>query len=495
MLELRLDLRPWLAGALLALLAAQVACTPGQSRQAASAGPAIAWHACAPKGWQCGRLAVPLDYADPKGPKIELALNRLPASNRQHRVGSLLVNPGGPGASGIQFAKDNVDLFSALTPYFDLIGFDPRGIGASTAIKCLSDSQLDAFNSADAVPDDPGEMQALIDQASTMAQGCEQESGSLLGHVDTVSAARDLDQIRQALGETKLTYFGFSYGTYLGDTYAHLFPQRVRALVLDSVLDPSLDETALTEVQAVGFERDLDDYLQSCAGASKSACPFQTPDPRTELMDFLERLDRAPLAVGGRQLNNALAMTGVAYTLYDSPASWPALSLALARAFNGDGGLLMQFADAYLERDSGGHYSNSIEANYAVNCLDHPAPSALSYFTQRAADLERMAPLMGPYVAYGDLPCAYWPVRPTGSPGPLTAAGAPPIVLVGNTGDPATPYQWAQAVHSQLAGSILITRTGDGHGGYDASSCVQRLVNAYLIDLTVPADGQTCPSD
>lgn len=437
---------------------------------------------------------MPLDYADPKGPRIEIALNRLPAKDQAHRVGAMLVNPGGPGASGIEFASQNVDLFSALTPYFDLVGFDPRGVGSSTAIKCMTDAELDTFNAADPVPDDAGEMQTLVDESKAMAAGCAQRSGRLLAHVDTVSAARDLDLIRQALGERKLTYFGFSYGTYLGATYAHLYPTHVRALVLDSVLDPNLDETALTEIQAAGFERDLDDYLASCS-KSASACPFTTGDPRAELTAFLERMDKTPLAVGGRQLDSALAMTGIAYTLYDSPASWPALSLALARALNGDGGLLMQFADAYLERDAGGHYSNSIEANYAINCLDHPVPSSPSYFSDRAAALARTAPLFGPFVAYGDLPCAYWAVPPTGTPGPITAPGAPPIVLVGNTGDPATPYQWAQAVHSELAGSILITRTGDGHGGYDASSCVQRLVNAYLIGLTVPADGQTCPSD
>lgn len=482
---------------LVALLSLPLACTrPAQRRASASppTGPHIAWHACTPKGWQCGTLAVPLDYSQPDGPKIEIALNRLPASDRSHRIGSLLVNPGGPGASGVQFARDNVDLYAALTPNFDLVGFDPRGIGSSTAVKCLSDSQMDAFNAADPVPDDPGERQTLIDEAKALAAGCASGSGSLLAHVDTVSAARDMDLIRQALGESKLTYFGFSYGTYLGDTYAHLFPTHVRALVLDSVVDPNLDETQLIEVQAAGFERDLDDYLASCV-SKPSSCPFQTSDPTTELTAFLERVDRSPIAVGDRQLNSSLAMTGIAFTLYDSPSSWPILSLALSHAFAGDGAALLDLADQYLGRDSNGHYDNEIEANYAVNCLDHPVSTSLGYFDQLAAELPKLAPIFGPFTAYSDLPCAYWPAPATGSPQPLDAPGAPPIVLVGNTNDPATPYIWAQAVHRQLSGSILITRTGDGHGGYPASSCVQRLVNAYLLNLVVPADGQTCPSD
>ena len=437
---------------------------------------------------------MPLDYSQPEGSTIEIALNRLPASDPAHRVGSLLVNPGGPGASGVQFARDNIDLFSALSPYFDIVGFDPRGIGASTAIRCLSDSQFDTFNDADPVPDEPGERQVLIDEAKAMANGCAQLSGKLLAHVDTVSAARDMDVIRRALGETKLSYFGFSYGTYLGDTYAHLFPQHVRALVLDSVLDPSIDEATLVEVQAVGFEHDLDDYLASCV-SQPAGCPFQTANPTAELTSFIERVDRAPIAVGNRQLNSSLALTGIFFTLYQSPSSWPLLSQALGRAFAGDGGPLLEFADEYLDRDASGHYSNELQANYAVNCLDHPAPTDLAYFDQRDQVLAKMAPILGPFVAYGDLPCAYWAVPPTGTPGPLEAPGAPPIVLVGNTGDPSTPYVWAQAVHRQLHGSILITRTGDGHGGYPVSSCVQRLVNAYLINLVVPADNQTCPSD
>jgi pimeloyl-ACP methyl ester carboxylesterase len=458
------------------------------------AAPTIHWSSCSPAGWECGTVTVPLDYSNPTGPKVQIAVNRHRATDASRRIGSLLVNPGGPGISGTDFAVNNYSSWSGLTPYFDLVGFDPRGVGKSEPIKCLSDSQLDAFNSADAWPDDPGELQTLVDEAKTLASGCQAKNGALLPHVDTVTAARDLDQIRAALGDPKITYFGYSYGTFLGLTYAHLFPTHIRALVLDSVLDPSIDETTLTVVQAEGFEKDLDDYLAGCE-TSQPACPFRGGDQKAQLLALLERLDKNPLPVGSRSLNSTLALTGILYTMYFNPSeSWPYLSQALDREQQGDGSLLLAFADAYLERDNNGHYSNSLEANYAINCLDHPVPADPSYFQTRAQELQQVAPVFGPFVAYSDLPCRYWPVAATRVPQALDAPGAPPIVLVGQTGDPATPYQWAQAVHGQLSQSILITRTGDGHGGYDISSCVRALVNPYLVQLTVPPDGRDCPT-
>ncbi len=467
--------------------------TPGQSLASLPA-PVIRWSSCSPAGWECGKVAVPLDYADPGGPTVQIAVNRHKATRPAQRIGSLLVNPGGPGISGTQFATNNYSAWSGLTPYFDVVGFDPRGVGLSQPIKCLSDAQLDAFNAADAWPDDPGELQTLVDEAKLLASSCQAKNGALLAHVDTVTAARDLDQIRAGLGDPKITYFGYSYGTFLGITYAHLFPTHIRALVLDSVLDPSIDETTLTVVQAKGFERDLDDYLAACE-TGKPACPFSGADPKAQLLALLERLDKSPLRVGARSLNSTLALTGILYTMYFSPSeSWPYLSQALDREEQGDGSLLLAFADAYLERDQNGHYSNSLEANYAINCLDHPVPADPSYFADRAQQLQQAAPVFGPFVAYSDLPCRYWPVPPTRQPEALDAPGAPPIVLVGQTGDPATPYEWAQAVHQQLSSSILITRTGDGHGGYDVSSCVRSLVDPYLIRLTVPPDGRNCPT-
>lgn len=454
--------------------------------------PIVTWTACAPAGWECGKVEVPLDYGNLGGPTVEIAVNRHRATRPGQRIGSLLVNPGGPGISGTDFAASNYSAWSGLSPYFDIVGFDPRGVGKSQPIKCLTDAQLDAYNSADAWPDDPGELQTLIDAAKTLAADCQQRNGALLGHVDTVTAARDLDQIRAGLGDPKITYFGYSYGTFLGLTYAHLFPDHIRALVLDSVLDPSIDETTLTIVQAKGFEKDLDDYLAACE-TSTPACPFTGGNQKGQLLALLEKLDQSPLRVGSRSLNSTLALTGILYTMYFAPSqSWPYLSQALDRETQGDGSLLLSFADAYLERDQSGHYTNSLEANYAINCLDHPVPADPNYFADRSRQLQEAAPVFGPFVAYSDLPCRYWPVAPTRGPSVLDAPGAPPIVLVGQTGDPATPYEWAQAVHNQLSNSILITRTGNGHGGYDVSSCVRSLVNPYLIRLAVPPDGRTC---
>ncbi|HEX6487711.1 MAG TPA: alpha/beta hydrolase [Candidatus Dormibacteraeota bacterium] len=452
--------------------------------------PPIHWTACSPAGWQCGHVSVPIDYADPTGPTLAIAVNRHPATDPAHRIGSLLVNPGGPGISGTSFAVNDFSAWSGLEPYFDIVGFDPRGVGESQPIKCLSDGQMDAFNAADAVPDDGGELSTLTSEAQQMASGC-QKNGALLAHVDTASAARDLDELRMAVGDQKLTYLGYSYGTYLGHFYAHLFPTHVRALVLDGVVDTNIDESSLTVIQAQGFEKNLDDYLAACPH-SQPACPFTGSSPKSQLLAFLERLDANPLPVGARSLNSTLALTGILLALYDT-SSWPYLTQALNDAEAGNGGVLLRLADIYTERDNNGHYSNSIESNYAINCLDHPLPDTSdAYFAQRAQHLAQVAPVMGPFVAYSDLPCKFWPAAPTNTPAALDAVGAPPIVLVGTSNDPATPYAWAQAVRHELSSSVLITRNGDGHTSYDVSACVRSYANAYFIDLKVPPDGAVC---
>ena len=473
------------------------ACTRGSNPIAASTptpSPSqLVWTDCG-GGFQCTTVQVPLDYAHPSAGTIGIAINRKPATDTAHRVGSVLINPGGPGASGIDFLRGDVGALSNLNTRFDLIGFDPRGIGQSAPVRCLDGAQEDAFNALDSVLDDPQEKQAQIAADQVFAAGCEQRSGRVIAFVDTESAARDMDVIRAALGDAKLTYLGFSYGTFLGENYAHLFPTHVRALALDGVIDPTLSPNDLLYAQLVGFEQNLQAFLTDCRGRKDASSPCayaQSGDPGTKLMDLMQRLDKTPMPVGKRALTRSLAVIGVLTPLYD-PSSWPYLDQALTQADSGNGSLLLRFSDLYLGRNADGTYDNQTDANSAVNCIDRPVPADIATYDALGPKFASASPLFGPAFQYSNLLCAYWPAKPKGLPGPITADGAPPILLVGGTGDPATPYAWAQAVNQQLAGSVLLTRIGDGHVSYDKSACAKQAIDAYLIDLTLPAAGTVC---
>lgn len=469
---------------------------PAAQAQPTPAVGAVKWTSCSPAGFQCGTIQVPLDYAHPDKGTINIALNRKPATDQVNRIGSVLTNPGGPGASGIQFLQGEAASMTNLNRRFDLIGFDPRGIGDSAPVRCLTGPEEDTFNALDSVLDDSQEKQTYIEADKNFAAGCMQRSAQVLPFVDTVSAAKDMDLIRAALGDEKLSYLGFSYGTFLGQTYAHLFPTHVRALALDGVLDPSLSANDLLLAQLVGFERNLQAFFADCNSrkSSSSPCTYAiSGDPATKLNDLITRLDTSPMPVGGRALTRSLAVIGVLLGLY-SESFWPSLDLALAATDKGSGALLLRLADFYLARNANGTYDNETDANFAVNCLDRPVPTDVAAYDQLGTQYAKVSPLFGPAFQYSNLGCAYWPVPPTGHAGPLTADGAPPILLVGGTGDPATPYAWAQAVSRQLAGSVLLTRNGNGHTSYDASTCAHAAIDAYLINLTLPAAGAVCSS-
>jgi pimeloyl-ACP methyl ester carboxylesterase len=455
----------------------------------------IAWTSCG-GGFQCGSVKVPLDYAHPDAGTIDIALNRKPATVPAQRIGSLLINPGGPGASGIDWIAASAPAFAVLNRKFDLVGFDPRGIGRSAPVRCLDGPHMDTFVALDGVLDDPQEKAAAIQADKDFAAGCARLSGKVLPFVDTVSAARDLDVMRTTLGDDKLTYLGFSYGTYLGENYAHLFPTRIRAMVLDAVLDPSLSADDLNISQAASFEQNLQAFLSDC-NAHRSIAPrcvlAESGDPASKVNGLMQRLDTTPLPVGNRLLTRAMALTGLERELYDQ-STWPDLAIGLNQADEGHGTLLLNFADSYLKRHPNGTYDNEIEANYAVNCLDHPALTAISAYDQLSPAYANASPFFGPSFQYSNLPCAYWPARPTGHARPLTADGAPPILLVGGTNDPATPYAWAVAAHKQLAGSVLVTRDGNGHGSYGVSLCATLAEVTYLASLRLPSEGTVCAS-
>jgi pimeloyl-ACP methyl ester carboxylesterase len=446
-------------------------------------GQRLSWTSCG-SGFQCASLLVPVDYSRPGGATMHIAVIRKPASGASR--GSLVVNPGGPGASGVDYVRGSAGTFAGVTSTFDLVSFDPRGVGRSRPIRCETGAQLDAFVAVDPTPDTPAEHATLVQSARAFANACFRRNGEYLDHVGTIDAARDMD----ALGDKKLTFYGGSYGTYLGAKYAQLFPHRIRAMVLDGALDPRQPTTAENRVQAIGFETDLRDFLANCVHTS--SCPFSSPDPEGGLDRLEASIDAHPLTVSGRHLGPGEFFEGLALGLY-STSYWSTLRQGLTNAKNGDGRLLLAFSDALTERHSNGSYSNLIESNLAINCIDRPSPRKVSSYDAAARAFAKAAPHFGEPIAYGSLPCAFWKVPPVEQAHAVTAAGAPPIVVIGTTRDPATPYVWAKALARQLASGVLVTYNSDGHTAYEhGNSCVVGAVNAYLDRLVVPRNGLRC---
>jgi pimeloyl-ACP methyl ester carboxylesterase len=451
----------------------------------------IHWKGC-DRGFECTKVRVPVSYAAPTGPSIALSVVRL-RSKGGDRLGSLLVNPGGPGASGIGYAEMARSKISATArKHYDIVGFDPRGVGESAPIRCLSDAEMDTFTAQDGSPDNSAEESQLVRLAKLLGNRCAAANGGLLAHVGTRDTARDLDVLRGVLGDHKLNFLGKSYGTYLGAIYAELFPQRVGRLVLDGVVDPAADAAALARSQALGFERALASFVDDCLPRSNCPLSGDRASALAQVSAILDAADRTPLRAS-RPVTQSLALLGMAYSMYD-PALWVLLRQALAQAINGQGSLLLLMADFYLERNSKGHYtSNSNDALYAVTCLDRPETSDLAVLRARAKELSAAAPRFGAYIAWGFLPCAFWPTPPEGGAAPIRAAGAAPILVVGTTRDPATPYAFARNLAAELESARLLTYDGDGHTAYEeGSDCIDHAVDAYLVEGKLPAEGTRC---
>ena len=454
------------------------------------------WKPCAHR-FQCARLLVPFDYQRPAWRRFSLPVIRLPASNPAQRIGSLVINPGGPGGSGISYVLQARSVVSAaVRARFDVVGFDPRGVGASVpAIHCLTGQQLDTYFATSDNPLTPAQLATVIAQAKIFAHGCEQRSGALLPYVGTRNAARDMDVLRAALGDAKLTYLGKSYGTYLGAWYAQEFPSHVRAVVLDGAVSPNESAFGMNVVQAQGFEVALRSFTADCL--RRAACPLGNSTVSAgiaRLQGLLNQAARKPLAsqVAGQPASAPLLLNGVASALY-SKSYWQYLRAGLTGAFAGNGTLLVELGDLLVERGPTGRYTNLVDANTAVNCLDRPWPRSLAAWRSAADVAAKVAPQFGAPIMWGSLPCAYWPLRGE-APVPLRAAGAPPILVVGTTRDPATPFRWAQALAKGLRSGILLGWNGDGHTAYlEGSSCVDTAVDQYLISLKTPHNGTICP--
>ncbi|MFG3293768.1 alpha/beta hydrolase [Streptomyces sp. NPDC048179] len=439
--------------------------------------------------WRCATLKVPLDWARPDGETIGLALIRAQASGGSgQRIGSLLFNFGGPGGSGVSTMPYYATTVSALRERYDLVSWDPRGVGASEGIRCRSDKAIQAAEPIDATPDTPAEETAYFQDAADFGKGCEKAAGQLIAHVSTTDTARDMDLMRQVLGDSKMHYFGISYGTELGGVYAHLFPKNVGRLILDAVVDPTADSVGHAKNQAQGFQRALDDYLKSTG---------QDPEQGSrKIVDLLTRLDAKPLPTSsGRKLTQTLAVTGIVLPLY-SQDSWPTLTSALRAAEEGDGSELLSLADQYNERDSSGHYGTTTHSQRVISCLDDKQRPTLAQTKKLLPEFEKISPVFGDFLGWDTAGwCHDWPVAGEYDTPEVSAPGAAPILLVGNTGDPATPYEGARRMADELGKGVGVELTwkGEGHGAYGSGSdCVDSTVDAYLLNGTVPKDGKVC---
>ena len=455
----------------------------------------LEWSRCS--SGQCAWLTVPLDYADPSGATIRLRLSRTPASNGAARLGSLVTNPGGPGAEGVSFGDYLAGALSSdVTRRYDIVGFDTRGVGQSAPIICLDGQETTRLYRTDSTPDTPREVSILMRRAQALAQGCLDRTPQMARHVGSENTVRDMDILRQALGDTRLNFLGYSYGTYLAARYAEVFPDRVGRFVLDGAVDPSLDVMQLSRDQSEGFQHSLSRFADDCA--SRSNCPWAGDGSAVlaGISRLLRDLDDRPLpAPPGRPLVQSEALTAVFYAMY-SPQLWPMLRSALRDARRGDGRELSELAAFATDRTGPDRYgSNMASAFPAISCWDQSAAPGASGLASAARRWSRgvAVPELARAMAWGNAPCSVWYGHASRAPGPASSTTSAPMVIIGGRHDPATPYAWAQALHRQLPTSVLLTFTGDGHTAYgNGSVCLDSAVDAYLVSGRLPADGTSC---
>ncbi len=447
--------------------------------------------------FECGQVTVPISYDEPGGERLPLRLVRAVHPAQTERIGSLMINPGGPGASGLDAALGlALTLPEDVLRRFDLVGFDPRGVASSSPVMCIPDRLKDRIVAAEPQPTSTEQLDDAFALAEEVAEGCAEryESPAALGAFNTVDTARDMDLLREALDEEQLTYLGYSYGTTLGSTYAELFPERVRAFVLDAAVDPDGDLRTAAEATAAGLEAGFDAFAQNCASLI-AGCPLG-PDPRIFLDELMLQASQSPIP-SAEEGSTRLATTGVVLTavqaaLYDT-RTWPQLSQSLAAARAGDAAGLFSLADSYSGRLEDGTYSNQLDANVAVTCADTDERIESDEVRALAVEWDAKYPLFGAGAAAGLYTCTPWEADRTPLP-ERDAEGSAPILVVGNAGDPVTPLPGAVDLAEDLTDGVLLTWQGQGHTSYPKTPCVTDAVNAYLIDLVVPLDGLTCPA-
>jgi len=439
----------------------------------------LQWKSCY-ENYQCTDLLVPIDYTELRTGTFNISVLKYPTTGEK-KIGSLIVNPGGPGGSGVDYAYAAEYLFTpAILNAYDIVGFDPRGVGGSEPILCLSDKELDANYASDSKPDNEQEFAQTLIESKKFIQQC-QEKNKHLTSFSTANAARDMDILRQAVGDEQLNYMGKSYGTFLGTLYAQFFPDKVGRMVLDGAIDPTISNFQQGLTQAVGFDKAFAAFVTDCSKRSDCPLPKNKTVAVAEMKKIFSQLADKP---DGR-LSDSLALLGTASALYDSATGWPKLRAAIKEVKQGKAGKFLELADNYTGRTEDGYTTNEFDSGAIIDCLDFADNRSVKEMKVDAQAFAKQAPLFGPYLAYGGLVCQYFETPKATEVLPTQTAN--PIVIIGTTGDPATPYEWAQGLHKILTNSVLISLTGDGHTGQgQGDECVDGQVDDFYLENKIP---------
>ncbi len=446
----------------------------------------INWKNCR-QDFKCATLAVPIDYKKLSTGTFEIALLKYEARTGK-KLGSLIINPGGPGGSGVDYAYAAEYIFSpAILDRYDIVGFDPRGVSGSAPIRCLTDKELDANNNSDSKPDNEKEFQKLLTDTKKYVEICNDKNEHLTSY-RTANVARDMDILREAVGDEQLNYMGKSYGTYLGTLYAHFFPEKVGRVVLDGAVDPTISNFQQTLTQAIGFDQAFSSFAKDCS--MKASCPLPAGErvAIAEMQRLFEVAAKKPLPTKSseRTLSETMMVLGTASAMYDSATGWPKLRKAIEQAQNGFGEEFLNLADEYTGRQSDGRYpNNEFDSGAVIDCLDVDEPRTVAEIKRGAEAYAQQAPLFGPYLAYGGLTCKYFNQSKKVTIAPTTTTN--PIVVIGTTGDPATPYEWAQGLNKLLINSVLVSLTGEGHTGQgQGNACIDDQIDDFYLTGILP---------
>lgn len=460
------------------------------------------WQPCE-GNYQCATAKAPLNWENPEAnpqTQITLQLIRQPATKGKSK-GSLFLNPGGPGVSGYTYLSKYVDytVTKRLQEQYDIVSWDPRGVGKSNPVKCYNDKELDNYiygtSTSDAKIGSEQWIEESQQQVTKFGEACQKNTGPLLAHIDTLSTVHDLDMLRQLVGEPKLNYLGYSYGTIIGIYYAREYPKKVGRLVLDGVADPAQSDIEASTNQVVGFEHSLQAYTEHCL--QNPACPLTgtTKQAMQQIKTLLKDVDKKTLkAHDGRTLTSNTLLTAIIYPLYNKE-NWFIIDRIIQEVSNNNPQTAFYSADLYYSRENGQYTDNSFNALIAISCLDYPRHTNLENMQINATTLKIAAPTIGEFQGYTELACQTWPEPSKNIRGDFTINNSPPILLVGTTGDPATPYSSAVKVHKKIKNSVLLTNNDEGHTAYrtdGTNNCIVNKVDTYLLDGQMPANNTSC---